>query len=666
MNKIIISIFLFMGTLPGAIAQNDPQATLPVAKPVSQGVWVYLGNYIPKNSHYEVERKKEGSQRYEKLGQAGAPPSENDMKKRVQQFQKYFETLDALSPEEVNRMWQYIQAHDRMDSMYSNNLPMMHLLAGTAYFDANADKNTGYVYRVTLTGADGKSISKKESNVSSALQRIALPEIIFSEKKYADGKLSLHWAVKDQMDMAHFNIYRTVFGKDEYQKMNSENHRIEKGIYYEKDSLKLLAIDSLGRQPAWYEYKIAPVDAFGNEGQMQGYVNGGNLKDYYAPPVTNFRAVNTHKGHEVKLMWHFENKKYLNGVAVMRSLMYDSGYKRIATVPIDDSVFTDILPVSGENYYYYLLLLSANNDPIPTAKVFAYYTDENAKPEPPDQIDATTVPNGIRVYWKSEAPFSKGFYVYRRNNPEDQFTQVSSLVPAGSAVYSFTDTSRQLQGGEVYEYVVCTMNENNQLSANSDTVTANPGIRKAIAAPMNLRYRNDDGHITLLWDDMRPWENDLLGYKVFRKTGNGNFERMANDSLQPDRNFYIDSALQKGINYSYAVSTMDISGNESEKSTIVIPVLTEHLPASPSGITVTQTGNDIYISWGQIAGDIAAIKIYRSESGQPAKMIGTVTDADFFTDKNVSKGTLYFYQLASVNKENQEGSLSEKVAVRAR
>ncbi|HRB30560.1 MAG TPA: hypothetical protein PK872_03515 [Ferruginibacter sp.] len=662
MKRFIFLWLLSICILPGAMAQDNGQpGDLPVAKPVSQGVWVYLGNRLPKNMHYQIERKKENTQRYEKIGDVTAPVSEMEIEKRQQSYQKYFESLDALSTAEIKNLWQGLQSHTTIDSMYNNNLPMMHLLAGTAFFDNTADKNSAYFYRVTLLNTDNKNISQKESNVSSSIKMVSLPKINFSGKRYADGKLSLTWAVKDKIDMAHFNIYRTVFGKDDFHRI-----KIEKGIYSDKDSLKLMGIDSLGKQPAWYEYKIAPVDAFGNEGEMQGYVNGGNLQDYYAPPVTNFRVVNTHQNHEVKLAWHFENKKYLNGVAIMRSLMYDSGYKRIATVPVDDSVFTDILPVSGENYYYYLLLFSANNDPVPTAKIFATYTDENAKPEPPNEIDATNIANGIKVYWKSEEPFGKGFYVYRRNNPQDEFTQVSPLMPVGSAVYSFTDTSRQLQAGEVYEYVVRTINENNQLSNPSDTVTANPGIKKAIAAPMNLRYRNDDDRITLLWDDMRPWENDLLGYKVFRKTGNGNFERMANDSLQPTKNFYIDSTLQKGISYSYAVSAIDISGNESEKSTIVTPAIVEHLPASPSGITLSQTGNEIYISWGQIAGDIASIKIYRSETGQPAKIIGTVNDADSFTDKNVSKGKLYFYQLASVNNKNKEGLLSEKVAVRVR
>ncbi|MBS1622257.1 MAG: hypothetical protein JSS80_11540, partial [Bacteroidetes bacterium] len=197
-------------------------------------------------------------------------------------------------------------------------------------------------------------------------------------------------------------------------------------------------------------------------------------------------------------------------------------------------------------------------------------------------------------------------------------------------------------------------------------VSANPGIKKSIAAPMNLRYRSSDGQISILWDDMRQWEPDLLGYKIFRKAGNGGFAKMANDSLQPGRNFYTDSTINAGIEYEYAVSAFDISGNESERSMIKIPAVAVELPGPPPGITVSQAGNDVYITWGQISGDINAIKIYRSEPGAPAKLITTVTENDSFTDKNVSKGKLYFYQLATLNSANKEGEMSEKVSVRIR
>lgn len=661
MKRILVLWSFFSFTACYVFAQDNGAGDVPVAVPVSHGVWVYLGKTVPKNMQYKVERSKGDSKRFEKLSDVTAPASESEMKDRQMAFGKYFEKLDPVNDKTINRLWQSIQKYESTDSLFSDNLPVMHLLAGTAYFDASAAKGEDYVYRVSLISRDGKNVSTKESNASGKFRKGELPSIKFVNSKYASGKLELNWSVKDPLKMSHFNVYRSVFGKDEYQKI-----QIEKGLYNQKDNLILLAIDTIGTHPAWYEYEIAAVDAYGNEGERQGHASGSNVQDYYAPPVSNFKAVNTGSNHEVKLSWRFDNKRYLNGISVMRSTIYDSGYRRIATVPVTDTAYTDILPVSGENYYYYLLLLSADNDPIPTAKIFVTYTNDKAKPVAPNEIDASTITNGIKVYWKCEEPYAKGFYVYRKADNDATFTMVSPLIASGAEVYSFTDTSRQLVAGGVYEYFVRTINDNNQMSNPSDTVSANPGIKKSIAAPMNLRYRSSDGQISILWDDMRKWEPDLLGYKIFRKTGNGGFVIMANDSLQPGRNFYTDSTINAGIEYEYAVSAFDISGNKSERSMIKIPAVAVELPGPPPGITVSQAGNDVYITWGQISGDINAIKIYRSEPGVQPALIATITEADFFNNKNVKKGKLYFYQLATVSLANQEGVKSEKLSLRVK
>lgn len=141
------------------------------------------------------------------------------MVKRQQLYQQYFESLDALNTTEVNNLWRYLRTHATIDSMYSDNFPMMYLLVGTAWVDTTAENKTGYVYRIREVAAENKIISEKETNPSSSLQKVSLPKINFSRKKYADAKLSLNWAVKDKMDMVHFNVYRTVFGKDDYKKI---------------------------------------------------------------------------------------------------------------------------------------------------------------------------------------------------------------------------------------------------------------------------------------------------------------------------------------------------------------------------------------------------------------------------------------------------------------
>ncbi|MBX3240704.1 MAG: hypothetical protein KIT80_00290 [Chitinophagaceae bacterium] len=662
MKQLLLCIAVFL------LLENNASAQLPgdvpVAKPVSQGIWVFLGKSIPKNMTYQIERRKEGSRSYEKIGTTTVPASQQEMQKRQEEYHKYFEALDPINSKDIIRLWEYIQKHSTTDSMYSANLPMMHLVTGTAFFDKTAEANGNYIYRVMLTGSGGNSISQKESNPSSSLKKVDFPKLTFISKEYADGKLSVTWSVKDPLNMSHFNIYRSVFGKDEYQRLGSG--QIQRGVYSENDLLRLLAIDPIGNQPGWYEYLIAPVDAFGNEGERQAKADGGNIQDYYAPPVSNFRAVSTNQNHEVRLSWRFENKRYLNGITVMRSSNYDSGYQRIATLPVGDTAYTDMIPETGENFYYYLVLNSANNNPVSSAKVFVAYTGTSEKPIPPSPVDAITIPNGIKVYWKDDNSYAKGFFVYRRFNTMEDFIQASPMIPKGDSVYSFIDTSGLLQRGEVYEYIVRTLSEDGQLSKNSDTVTAYPGIKAILTAPMNLRYHINDGVITLMWDDMTDWEKNLLGYKVYRKVNNGAWESLPNDSIQSKKNFYMDSTMSTQGSYSYAVAAWDHFGNESEKAAISLPGIKEMTMPPPPGISLRQTGNGIYITWGQTSEDYSAIKIYRSEPGQQPRLIGTVKEDDFYEDKNVAAGRLYFYQFSTVNNQNKEGGLSDKLSIRVR
>lgn len=657
MKRILLLLFLMSCF---SFRSTSQDINTPAAIPVSGGVLVYCGNQIPKNGSYVIERRKNESGRYENTGTAKAPASVQEMEQRQVKYSTFFKALDPINSVEQRRIWSYLQSHVFIDSISADNLPMLHLMAGTAFFDNTAEKGVNYQYRVSKTDASGKQISQQVTNSVLSFKMPQLPKMYFSQKKYADGKLAITWALKDQLGLSHFNIYRTIFGKDDYQKI-----QVEKGVYGDKDSLKLLAIDSIGKSPGWFEYKITPVDLYGNEGEEQGYVDGNNIQDYYAPPVSRFKAVNTGSNHEVRLSWSYENKKYLNGISVMRSTNYDSGYIRIATVPLSDTTFTDILPVSGENYYYYLLLSSAENRPIPTAKVFAVYTDKNEVPERPDKIDAVTIPEGIHVYWTSDAPYTKGFYVYRRSDPTQSFVQVSSLIPVGTRVYSFADTTNLLQPGNVYEYVVRAMSENNLLSDNSDTVSAHPGKKMVLVPPMNVRFNRRDGKTTVLWDDMTPLTENLLGYRVLRKEDNGAWIAVANDSVQPKKNFFVDS-VNNNKGFSYAVSSLDYFGNVSQPSVIAVPAERAVLPSAPSGIKISQTSEGVYISWGQISNDIGTIKIYRSESGQKAELIGSTNENDFFEDKKVGKGKLYFYQISSVDVSKREGNLSEKVSVRVK
>ncbi len=654
-----ILILIFTMSIGLAYSQNDD---MPVAKPVTEGVFIFLGKTIPKGMKYQVERKSRNDRSYENLGTATAPGSRDEMLKRVAEYQKYFKTIDPPKADELDKLWNYIDKYLTTDSMFVSNLPVMHLAAGTAFLDRTAEKNNDYQYRVTLLSAASKQVYQRESNRISALRPVQWPKIEFAEKEFVNGKISITWKTANPADMAHFNVYRSVFGRDDFKKLDGPN--IDKGVYMKEDQYYMLCIDPLGNNPAMYEYEIVPVDAYGNEGTRQANMSGSNIEDYYVPPVTSLKAVSDAANHQIILSWSFEGKEYLNGIDIMRSNNFDDGYVRIATIPVSETSYTDIVPETGENYYYYLQILSESRVISPSAKVFVAYTGADMAVDAPSDIDAVPLAGGVNIHWKSGGYQGKGFMVFRRSNPGEEFRQVSHLINGNTNLFSYTDTSRILRGGEVYQYVVRAISNDDKNSASSDTVSVSPGIKVHLTPPVHLTADVDDKSVSLLWDYMNRWDNNLVGYKIWRKNETNQWQLLDNDSFQPAKNFFDDTLTSPGV-YTYGVASWDSFGNESEKSVITVTIEGVQPVAPPAAIKAFQSGDAAFLSWGQIIGNISGFKIYRSVAGGNPEAIRTIPkDADSYTDNNVERGKLYFYQISVLDENQNEGPLSENVPVR--
>ena len=69
--------------------------------------------------------------------------------------------------------------------------------------------------------------------------------------------------------------------------------------------------------------------------------------------------------------------------------------------------------------------------------------------------------------------------------------------------------------------------------------------------------------IELAWD--RNTESDFKGYNVFRSVEGGPFEKIASLIEAPT---YSDHQVEVGKKYRYAVSAVDLTGNESQRSAL--------------------------------------------------------------------------------------------------
>ena len=655
--KIIVSLFFVMAAASPARAQENK----PVAVSTPNGIWVYLGDEIPKDFRYEVYRKS-GREKPVLIGTVTYEPGEAEMKARAEKYNNLFGDLDRLDDSDIARIRSFAGSNTRDDTIAMRNLPVMHLVFGTAFFDSDIKPGVTYQYLVSkVTGRDNQEW-QKESNTALFPAKTDIMKPVFSNKEESASSVLLRWFVPEQRRLNSFAVYRRVYGRDDFQKLEAV-----RGYNSSQDTIYMIAIDTAVQSPAFYQYYLVPLDIYGNRGEVSDTVGAGTMAGGYNPVPDYLRARGLGKDHQVQVSWRFSDRKYLRGIEVFRSESFDKGFTRIALLPPGDTSFTDVVPVANQAYWYYLVIDGPVKKSLPTARVSAMFTGNGDKPLPPSETGAESVKGGVKVFWTYNEPYAKGFYVYRYDYDRSDYRQVSGLIPAGEEIYSYVDSIYPVSGPGVQRYAVRAVNDLDQLSDLSEAASAAPGIRATVTAPLNPRISRTEKGIVLIWDDMRSTEPALMGYKVYRKKGDEkDYAMMPNDTLRNDRNYYNDTTIVQGVEYHYAVRAVDYYGNQSLYSkpvsyraaagTIVPPEITRAV-STPGGIVIT---------WGQVTDkDMVSVKVYRAQPGGGKEVIATLpADNDQYLDSKAENGKLYLYSISLVTATGSESETGREVSVR--
>jgi hypothetical protein len=192
---------------------------------------------------------------------------------------------------------------------------------------------------------------------------------------------------------------------------------------------------------------------------------------------------------------------------------------------------------------------------------------------PPTAVVATPAAEGVVLSWErpavavgtGEAPVIVGYHVYR-TVPGEALSELAppiSVAPVTATTY--TDTPPY---GE-HEYRI--------------TAVASPGppaIQSATSAPVRVTFKDlvpppvptnlvpliETNAIRLQWDPVDA--PDLAGYRVYRSEGVGHVNIIDVGTIplhgQPiTETTFLDTDVNLGIAFRYAVSAVDTSGNES-------------------------------------------------------------------------------------------------------
>jgi hypothetical protein len=201
-------------------------------------------------------------------------------------------------------------------------------------------------------------------------------------------------------------------------------------------------------------------------------------------------------------------------------------------------------------------------------------------PLPPGGLSSGVFSDRIEIRWSvpeanadgSGPPQLKGYNVYRQSPGQDPV--LLNITPAPMPI--FMDVSFEF--GQRYTYRVAAMTGDDAPYVESELsapIEVAPVDIFPPATPKNLQSLTAVGLVTLIWEAVT--EPDLAGYRVWRQRD----DEKEFKSLTPNvitENTFSDDKIERGHRYSYAVTAVDLKGNESPRSEALSEFIKEDRP----------------------------------------------------------------------------------------
>jgi fibronectin type 3 domain-containing protein len=172
----------------------------------------------------------------------------------------------------------------------------------------------------------------------------------------------------------------------------------------------------------------------------------------------------------------------------------------------------------------------------------------------PAEFKAVSDPKGVQLTWSGEAG---GHYRIFRGTGDAMPQRL-----AESDKPEYLDTA--VDFGSPYRYFVQALAGESRQSEISAIVGVTPADTFPPAVPVGLTAVAGVNSIELAWQPNT--EDDLAGYQVYRSVAGGAAERIAGPVDAPN---FSDRAVEIGKKYSYTITSIDRTGNESAHSAAV-------------------------------------------------------------------------------------------------
>jgi chitodextrinase len=259
-----------------------------------------------------------------------------------------------------------------------------------------------------------------------------------------------------------------------------------------------------------------------------------------------------------------------------------------------------------------------------TGSTTSVTTADITPPAVPTGLTGTTTLTTVTLNWSVVANSDLASYKIYKNG----------VFLATVTKPSTTYTDSGLTSSTAYNYQISSVDTTGNESVKSTTKTFTTIVPDTTppAIPSGLAGTPYLNHIQMSWSVVG--DSDLKSYKLYRNS------TLISTINAPSITFD-DVGLTSNTSYSYQISSVDTTGNESLKSAAVV-ILTLQIPAIPTGLASTPGNQIITLNWNDALA-ASSYKIFQNGS----LLITTATKPYIIT--GLTNGTNYSFQVSAVN-----------------
>ncbi len=534
---------------------------------------------------------------------------------------------------------------------------------GRLYIDKDVQPGSKYSYKVALlnsSGSETKTIGPADITVT--------PVVLPTPKNFAltagDSNVHLTWA-KPSEDFRGigWNVFRSESKTGPFVVANKKLISI---LGDQDKDVKNFHDVMLENGKTFYYYAQA-VDLAGNTSEPTETLEA-KTKDSTPPRAPTGVEVKLEEEKAI-LTWKVNMEPDLASYDVWRGDTQEDEktYTKLNQSPLgpETVTFTDPEVTEGVARYYRISAADKSGNVSPRSAAASILPPDKTPPSSPIQVAGK--PGGkdfILLTWEpNKEKDLHGYFLYRGASPET----MTKINPGSldKALTQYEDHS--IVSGESYYYTVAAVDIAQNISVQSTPILVKAPDTVPPDFPSNLFAKAEDRKVTLNWPASQ--EKDLAGYRLYRVEKEGakkeEFTKIGED-IKKDLVQVDDEAVKNGTNYWYFLTAFDESGNESDRSSIVVALPRDYVPPEPpTSLAGVPDEKSIALQWvANTEDDIAGYKVLRSDiktgvyeeiSGEkllPASQLE-------FKDESVPDGKEVWYRVVAMDTSGNNSNRSD-------